>query len=257
MVSLTTDGGDTWSKPSAMTNANIYAQGNQIVVLPDGTLLDSQAILFKGAGAQPNQNATYMAVMRSTDGGRHWSSPQKIAPLGTVAETADGQPLRVGDYLPDINVDPASGAVYMTWADGLGTSTNKIVLTRSTDGGRHWSAPTVVSHHDSAQSFNHAVTVGNDGELAVLYYDDARNNDATPGIPTDVYLRHSADGGRTWSTPQLLTSFDFANAPIARGYFVGDYQGLTPIGDNDLLAFFGATGDAPNSSNVLSIRLNR
>jgi hypothetical protein len=257
MVSLTTDGGDTWSKPAAMTNANIYAQGNQIVVLPDGTLLDSQAILFKGAGVQSNQNATYMAVMRSTDGGRHWSSPQKIAPLGTVTETADGQPLRVGDYLPDINVDPASGAVYMTWADGLGTSTNKIVLTRSTDGGRHWSAPTVVSHHNAAQSFNHAVTVGNDGELAVLYYDDARNNDATPGIPTDVYLRHSADGGRTWSTPQLLTSFDFANAPIARGYFVGDYQGLTPIGDNDLLAFFGAAGNAPNTSNVLSIRLNR
>jgi hypothetical protein len=257
MVSFTTDGGDTWSKPSAMTNANIYAQGNQIVVEPDGTLLDIQAILFKGSGIQPNQNATYMAVMRSTDGGRHWSSPTKIAPLGTVAVSADGQPLRVGDYLPDFAVDPATGALYATWADGLGGATNKIVLTRSTDGGQHWSAPTVVSHHDGAQSFNHAVTVGNDGELAVVYYDDARNSDAVPGIPTDVYLRHSADGGRTWSAPQLLTSFDFANAPIARGNFVGDYQGLAPIGDNDLLAFLGVAGNTPNSSNVLSIRLNR
>jgi hypothetical protein len=257
MSSFTTDGGNTWSPPSPMTNSNIFAQGNQIVVLPDGTLLDSQAVLFKGAGIQPNQNAAYMAVMRSVDGGRHWSGPTKIAPLRTVAETVDGQPLRVGDYLPDIAVDPASGDVYMTWADGLGTNTNKIVLSRSTDGGRHWSAPTVVSHHDAAQSFNDAVTVGNDGELAVLYYDTARNNDAVPGIPTDVYLRHSADGGRTWSTPQLLTSFDFANAPIARGLFVGDYQGLAPIGDNDLLAFFGATGNTLNSSNVLSIRLNR
>jgi hypothetical protein len=240
-----------------MTNANVYAQGNQIVVEPDGTLIDIQAVLFKGAGVQPNLNGVYMAVMRSTDGGRHWGSPTKIARLGTVGITADGQPLRVGDYLPDLAVDPATGALYATWADGLGTATNKIVLSRSTDGGRHWSAPTVVSHHPAAQSFNHAVTVGNDGELAVLYYDDARNDDATAGIPTDVYLRHSADGGRTWSAPQLLTSFDFANAPVARGHFVGDYQGLAPIGDKDLLAFFGVAGNTADSSNVLSIRLRR
>jgi len=257
MSSYTTDGGDTWSTPRPMTNANLYAQGNQIVVEPDGTLIDIQAVLFKGAGIQPNLNGVYMAVMRSTDGGRHWGSPAKIAPLGTVGITADGQPLRVGDYLPDIAVDPATGALYATWADGLGTATNKIVLSRSTDGGRHWSAPTAVSHHASAQSFNHAVTVGNDGELAVLYYDDARNDDATAGIPTDVYLRHSADGGRTWSAPQLLTSFDFANAPVARGHFVGDYQGLAPIGAKDLLAFFGVAGNTANSSNVLSIRLRR
>ena len=32
MVSRTTDGGDTWSAPAKMTNANLYAQGNQIVV---------------------------------------------------------------------------------------------------------------------------------------------------------------------------------------------------------------------------------
>lgn len=257
MISYTTDGGDTWSTPRAMTNANIYAQGNQIVVLPDGTLVDTQAILFKGAGIQPNSNAVYMGIMRSTDGGRHWGSPVKIAPLGTVGISADGEPLRVGDYLPDIAVDPASGALYVTWADGLGGATNKIVLSRSTDGGRHWTTPQIVSHNNGAQSFNHAVTVGNDGELAVMYYDDARNDDATPGIPTDVYVRHSGNGGQTWSAPQLLSSFDFANAPVARGHFVGDYQGFTAIGSNDLLAFFGVAGDTEDSSNVLSIRLRR
>jgi hypothetical protein len=114
----------------------------------------------------------------------------------------------------------------------------------------------VVSHHDSAQSFNQAVAVGNDGELAVLYYDDFRN-DRRSDIPTDVYLRHSGDGGATWSAPQVLASFDLANAPITRGYFVGDYQVLAPIGANGLLAFFGVTGNRPESANVLSIRLNR
>jgi hypothetical protein len=257
MISRTTDGGDTWSAPAKMTNANEYAQGNQIVVEPNGTLVDIQAVLFKGSGIQPNSNGVYMAVMRSKDGGKTWAAPSKIAKLGTVNESADGKPLRVGDYLPDIAVDRDSGALYATWADGLGGPTNKIVLSRSTDGGQHWSTPTIVSHHDSAQSFNHAVEVANDGELAVLYYDDAANNDATPGIPTDVYLRHSGDGGRTWRDPQKLASFDFANAPIARGYFVGDYQGLAAIGAKDLLAFFGVTDANPESSNVVSIRLSR
>ena len=72
----------------------------------------------------------------------------------------------------------------------LGGSTNKIVLSRSTDGGQHWSTPVIVSHHDSAQSFNHAVEVGNDGEARRPLLRHVRNDDTTTadGIPTDVLL---------------------------------------------------------------------
>lgn len=37
--------------------------------------------------------------------------------------------------------------------------------------------------------------------------------------------------------------FDMKLAPVARGWFLGDYQGLEPIGD-DLLAFFATTQGA-------------
>lgn len=256
MVSRTTDGGNHWSTPQAMTNANEYAQGNQIVVEPDGTLVDVQAVLFKGSGIQPTGNGTYIAVMRSNDAGKTWSRPSKVSPLRLVGEQADGKPLRVGDYLPDIEVDPANGNLYVTWADSLGGSTNKIVFSRSTDEGGHWSAPVVVSHNDAAQSFNHAVAVANDGDVAVLYYDTARN-DSSPGIPTDVYLRHSGNGGGTWSAPLLVTQFDLATAPVARGLFVGDYMGLEAIGASGLVGFLGVTDGTPNSANVLSVRFNR
>jgi hypothetical protein len=239
-----------------MSNANMYAQGNQIVVLPDGTLLDVQAILFKGAGIQPNLNGVYMAVMRSKDDGVHWSAPSQIAKIGTVGVSADGQPLRVGDYLPDIAVDRHNGNVYVTWADGMGGSTNKIVMSRSTDGGRHWSSPAIVSHHPAAQSFNHAISVSNDGEVVVLYYDTARNvSGPADGIPTDVYIRHSGDAGRNWSTAQKLTDFDFSKAPVSRGHFVGDYQGLEPIGNRNMIAFIGVAGSTEDTADVYSVRL--
>jgi hypothetical protein len=82
-------------------------------------------------------------------------------------------------------------------------------------------------------------------------------NGPADGIPTDVYVRHSGDAGQTWSSPQLIKSFDFSKAPVARGYFVGDYQGLEAIGARDLVAFFGVAGKKRESADVYSMRLSR
>jgi Neuraminidase (sialidase) len=107
--SRTTDGGRTWSRPISMTgNQNVYAQGNQIAVLPDGTLVNVFAILFKGSGIQPPQaNQVFMAVTRSTDGGRSWHKIQKIAPIRTALltdpdnlnPTSLKETVRADDYL--------------------------------------------------------------------------------------------------------------------------------------------------------------
>jgi hypothetical protein len=43
------------------------------------------------------------------------------------------------------------------------------------------------------------------------------------------------------------------NAPLSRGLFLGDYQGLDNIG-TDFLAFFARTTDAPNSADVIAVR---
>jgi hypothetical protein len=39
--------------------------------------------------------------------------------------------------------------------------------------------------------------------------------------------------------------------------FVGDYMGLEPRGDNDLIALFGVTDASPESANIISMQLNR
>jgi hypothetical protein len=275
MFSTTADGGATWSTPVSITNANIYAQGNQIAVLPDGTLVDIAAVLFKGAGVQPTPRQYFWTAFTSKNGGKTWSPPVRIAPLGTALLTNPDVPnptsldetVRAGDYLPDVAVDHTTGAIYMVFANGIGGGINHVMLTKSTDGGKTWSAAAdVTGTPASAHSFNGTVEITDDGVVAVMYY-DFRNNvvgslpDATP-LDTDVWLTHSHDGGVTWSEQRVTSaSFDMENAPVARGWFLGDYQGLAaindPTGGDDLLLFFAVTDGTDNSANVISVRANQ
>jgi hypothetical protein len=253
MFSRTTDGGATWSTPVPMRESNNYFQGNQIAVGPDGTLYNVTANLFQGAGIQPNLQGVYIGVMRSRDVGRTWSAPTRIAKLTFSAELHHpddpSDPVRAEDYLPDIAIDRTTGAIYVAWADGHGGEVMNVLLSKSSDGGRHWTAPQIAATEPEAQSFNHSVQVTRDGTLVFSYY-DFRNNVPEDGIATtDVWLRHSHDGGTNWDPEQHLHGpFDMAQAPISyspgrikRGYFLGDYMGLEPLSGDDVINFYASS----------------
>jgi hypothetical protein len=263
MISRTTDAGAHWSTPKPMRRSNTFFQGNQIAVGPDGTLYNVTANLFRGALA--GGNATYMGVMRSRDAGLHWSAPVQIAPIRTAQLFVpdDGFPIRAEDYLPDIAIDPDNGDIYVVWSDGRGTPIDKVVMAKSTDGGRHWSGPTVVDNGGpGVQSYNHSVEVTEDGTLVLTYYDD-RNNVMGDGVATtDIWLRHSHNGGASWAAEQHLHGpFDHYTAPISffapgdpRGLFLGDYMGLETIAGNDVINFFSST--ISDGADVHAIRAN-
>jgi hypothetical protein len=249
----TTDGGATWepARPISNWQARKDTLGNQIAVLPNGNLVD--VFNFYDSGG------TKMGIVRSADRGETWSRPAVISPVEDVGVTdpASGQPLRTGEELPDVAVDPGSGALYVVWEDARfnGMTRDGIVLSKSLNGGATWSAPIPVNQVASAPAFTPTVMVAADGTVGVSYY-DLRNTVPSGILATDAWLVHSHDGGATWSETRITpASFDDRQAPYSGGYFLGDYQGLTSIGTS-FLPFFAAN-DSVSADNPTDIFVTR
>src|SRR5438552_6533135 len=115
IFSRTTNGGQTWepARDILARNQNEFTVGNQIAVLPNGTLVDIFEDL-NGSGAQPSPNQFHESVIVSTDKGLTWSKVIDISTDGSVAvrDPDTGRGIRAGAGLPDIAADPVSGNLY-------------------------------------------------------------------------------------------------------------------------------------------------
>jgi hypothetical protein len=253
-----TDGGQTWQPASIIFDPGQYSftLGNQIVVLPDGTLLD----VFDSGNISPSGKASFAEeVIRSTDHGQTWS--KKAVVVGAdedigVFDPFTGAPLRTGSGLPDIAVDRSSGAVYVVWEDARfsGLQREGIAFAKSTDGGLTWSTPQQVNQVPSTQAFTPSVMVTSDGTVAVTYYDlrNATSSDLS-NLATDYWIVQSHDGGATFSESHIAGSFNELAAPNAGGFFLGDYEGLGPVGTSFLPFFVQAVpGTAADPTNVFA-----
>jgi hypothetical protein len=255
MLSRTTNGGASWERPRAIfrPKENVFTIGNQIAVLPDGTLVDA-FFLIRGSGIQPSLNQYREAVIVSTDKGVTWSKPI-IVDRHVVAPVSDpdtGQAHRTGDIIPDVAVDVNTGDLYLVWQDGRFTGRAAVALAKSEDGGRTWSTPIKVNQTPllgdrNDQAFTPSVHVADDGTVGVSYY-DFRNNTTGGGTDTDHWLAHCHAASEdcslasSWDEETRVTaaSFDSRLAPVARGFFLGDYVGLDNIG-NTFTPFFTQT----------------
>jgi BNR/Asp-box repeat len=268
MFSRTINGGQTWSQPKAILKLTKLTGsiGNQIAVLPDGTLVDIFDFL-QGSG----RNAPGFDIMaqRSTDHGRTWSRPTEVAPERSVRvfDPDTGASVRAGGGLPDIAVDlnpasPGFGNLYAVWGDSFGSGKTKkgrhstVVFTESTDGGRTWSPLSRIDRSPgTVQAFTPSVHVASDGTVGVTYY-DFRHNTSDPGVPTDQWFIHchaTADctDPANWSENHVAGSFDIENAPVSRGYFLGDYEGLDSIGTT-FTSFFSQTTPTDTDNTYLA-----
>jgi hypothetical protein len=258
----TTNGGATWEPARMIFDPGEINQtiGNQIVVTADGTLVDGFNLIYNAKNAH-KVRGEHVAVLRSTDKGATWDAQatlvDDLAEIG-VTDPATGAPVRTGDIIPEIAVAPGTNTVYMVWQDARATggARDQIALARSTDAGRTWQTVSLAinANHDT-QAFNPQIRVLPDGTVGVLY-NDFRNDDPTvsPPLTTSTWLAHSHDGGQTWTETQIGGDYDMTRAPVARGYFLGDYDALGAAGTTFTPIFPQTTGTTgqPPADNIYS-----
>jgi hypothetical protein len=166
-------------------------------------------------------------------------------------DPATGQAVRDGSDLASAAADRA-GVVHVAWQDARpnGGMRDAIVASRSTDGGRTWSAPVRVSGGGAAPAFMPNVQVRADGTVGVAYYDLRSDTPDPATLQTDYWLATSTDG-LTWSDTRVAGPFSLGSAPVASGaLFVGDYQALLAAGGRFLPVFVQTTGDLGNRTDV-------
>jgi hypothetical protein len=295
----TTNGGDSWEPARKIyeTGANKQTLGNQIVVQPasaGGSLFNVFADITNRSRRRGGIGPVKISYIRSDDRGATWTKPTRIndmipmsliigregqtpidvedVPCPDPADTGDC-PIRAGDLIPEVAVDPSNGNLYAVWMDarfdgGLFiTDHDNIAFTQSTDGGRTWSPPIKVNKTPTSepnydqQAFTPSVHVDADGTVTVTYY-DFRNNTASPAALETDYFAVSCESGSencaspaSWEEERITpVSFDIRKAPFARGYFLGDYMGLDHAGPA-FAAMFGQAFAQNDASQYFS-RLN-
>jgi len=268
--SRTTNGGASWETARLIFDPGTINQtiGNQIVVLPDNAQFDGALVdvfdRIQNFANRPPGRGFSIAVIRSTDQGETWSKKAITVDRhntfqGLVVDPDDPNPatraVRTGDIIPQITVDPNSGAIYVVWQDSrFGGVRSSIAFSQSLDGGLTWSptikvnqTPTNISLGNQ-QAFNPVVSVLADGTVGVRY-SDFRANQAAPTIEplaTDEFIANcfpttptTCANAASWGDEVRTTdaSYNMRQAPVARGFFVGDYVGMDTDG-TDFLPFW-------------------
>jgi hypothetical protein len=262
-----TDGGDTWEPARRIYDpgGNNQTIGHQLVVLPDGTLVDffDEILNFRNddGDAQFDLN---LSLLRSPDKGDTWlprGRPIRIADIQSlgVVTPDTGQGVRDADILFDVAVDPDNGNLYAVWQDSRFSGFDQIAFMMSTDSGLTWSAPIKVNQTPEnddnplrQQGFIPSVVVaGADGTIAVTYYDFRNDDDAgelvdhfaVSCLPSDIL---DCSDQASWTPDDEVrltaTSFNILEAPVAGGLFLGDYVGLASDG-SEFLSVYAKSGD--------------
>jgi hypothetical protein len=227
--------------------------GNRIVVLANGTLVN----LFTQIDTVGGTSSAWLGIVRSTDKGLTWGAPVRIADARGIGarDAQSGQAIRDGAQIPSVAV-ASDGAIWVAWQDARFSNgaRDAVAVSRSTDGGGTWSTPVAVNKRLDVAAFTPTLATRADGTVALLHY-DLRTDTSTTATPASTWLLTTRDNGTTWSEFAVLAPFDMANAPNARGLFLGDYQGLVSANGTFVPLIGVATGATTNRTDIVAVRM--
>lgn len=252
-ISSTSDGGQTWSeaRPTIVAPPSRLVIGSAIQPLPDGNL----AVVYAEMAAEPLLitgtyvgDETVFKSQLSADDGETWSDATTIgrASASVFRNPDSGQPLVRGGVpftFPSVAA-AQDGSLHIAWAEIESPISSSIRYGRSLDGATWEQERTVLEA--PAQAFTPTVAASAADDVTISFY-DFRNDipGDSGGWTTDVWLRRSTDGGRSWSEAHLGGPFDYSSAATGggSGFAHGDYFGLVNS-NSTVVATFTMSGIA-------------
>jgi hypothetical protein len=174
------------------------------------------SVLYTVGKEVPGQRWPVSALrfVRSTDRGRTWTIPVTVND-GTEFGSHNFHALTAA---PD-------GSLLATWLEAR-QGKSGVWLSRSTDGGRTWSANQAIYSDPTCPCCRTSVAVAGDGSMYVAW------RAILPGDVRDVVVTRSRDGGRTWNKPVRVREdgWVYPGCPHAGPSLKVDAQGVVHIG---------------------------
>ena len=225
MVIATTDNGaQSWSVPKQLNNPSNRSAGGDITIGPGGEVY----VCWAGVTDVSPFKEILVGFASSSNGGTDWSVTENAFPMnGITGVMTQKDSIRVNG-LPSIAVDetngPRKGWIYIVTGQKIlapaGTDPD-IVLNRSTDGGKTWSAGIRVNQdqvNNGKIQYFPTVHVDKTGTVNVIFYDDRKTTSDSVG----VFLARSNDGGDSFREYEI-SDHNFKPEPI--GGLGQGYQG--------------------------------
>ena len=206
------------------------------------------AMPFVGPGGElyvawNDYKANAIVFNRSFDGGATFGQPVTIASK-TLPFALDipAESFRGALVYPSCDADRSNGEhrgrLVCSWMDLTPAGTTDIFASFSDDEGATWSNRAMVADPVSPRADRFNQWLSQDpvtGEVNVSFT-DTRNDTTGSRFMTDTYLAQSADGGQSWSAPDVRVSSESSNEHDCDGLFpcpginygnqYGDYEGL-------------------------------
>ncbi len=192
------DGGKSWSgvdlplPPAIGANGIDFGSDPTLAFDTRGNLFYSYIVVYFGAGT--GVNGSQMAVARSTDGGKSYSSVNFFS-FSSGSDHFNDKPMITADANSG---SPFRDNVYIAWDAASGGSTGGGVrVARSTDHGATFSVVRVDDPKGPGRAIGACPFVGPGGELYLAWNDYAANA---------IALNRSFDGGATWEKQRVVST---------------------------------------------------